>query len=360
MNKLNKYRLSATILTLSFIIFSIYIVFDASNIWAGYKYNDQFYYLKRQVIYAILAIAALFIGIKIDIKKYKKLFIPSLIICNILLILVLIPGIGIVKGGSSSWLGFNSLSFQPSELYKIVLIVFVSDFLANHFYQSQSLKTFLPLLMVMIIGGVLIMLQPDFGTLVVTFGAVIIIFFLSKLPLKYFAIGGGIVGVLVVAMIVVEPYRLQRIVSFIDPFSDPLGAGFQIIQSMFALGPGGLIGEGVNSSVQKYYYLPEPQTDFIFSIIVEELGFIGGVIIIIAYFLLFYNLYKIAKHNHNQFNYLLSMGLISLIAIQVIINLGVVTALFPVTGITLPFLSYGGSSLISLSLACGIVIGGKK
>lgn len=360
MNKLNAYRLKATILTLVFIIFSIYLVYDASSVWANYKFNDEYYYLKRQSIYALLAGLSLFLGKKINIEIIKKYNNILLIICYILLILVLIPGIGIMKGGSYSWLGFSFLSFQPSEIYKLTLIIFISNFLSKNFQKTQSIKTVIPIIILLGIGAVLIMLQPDFGTLVVIGGTVIVMLFLSKLKLRYFFIGGGVIVLLLALMILIEPYRLQRITSFIDPFADPLGAGFQIIQSLFALGPGGLIGEGINASIQKYYYLPEPQTDFIFSIAVEEFGFIGGIIIIFCYFLLFYYLYKIAILKNSQYQYLMSIGFLSLIAIQVIINLGVVTSLFPVTGITLPFLSYGGSSLIMLSFSVGLIIGDKK
>ena len=360
MNKLKSYKFFATFLTLLFIIFSIYLVYDASSVWASYKYNDEFYYLKRQGIYAIVAIISLFIGRKINIdfiKKYNNYF---LILCYILLILVLIPGIGIMKGGSYSWLGFSFLSFQPSEIYKLSLILFVSDYLSKKFHKTDKIMTIIPIILVMIVGAVLIMLQPDFGTLVVIGGSIIVMLFLSKMKIRYFVIGGSLIVSLLVVMIIIEPYRLDRITSFIDPFSDPLGSGFQIIQSMFALGPGGLIGEGINASIQKYYYLPEPQTDFIFSIAVEEFGFIGGMIIILGYFFLFYFLYKITRLKNDQYKYLLSIGLLSLIVIQVIINLGVVTSLFPVTGITLPFLSYGGSSLVMLSFSVGLIIGDNK
>lgn len=360
MNKLNKYRFYATLITLIFIVFSIYLVYDASSVWAKYKYDNEYYYLKRQGIYALIAIVALFVGKKIDLEKYRRYVNVFLIVCNVMLVLVLIPSIGIVKGGSSSWIGFSFLSFQPSELYKLALIMYVAEYLSNNFIKTDKLKTIIPIVLVLFVGGVLIMLQPDFGTLVVIGGSIVVMLFLSKLHLRYFFMGGSLVVGLFIFMILSEPYRLDRIVSFIDPFADPLGSGFQIIQSMFALGPGGLIGEGINSSIQKYYYLPEPQTDFIFSIAIEEFGFVGGLIIIALYFLLFSFLYKIARLKNNQYYYLLSMGLISLIVIQVIINLGVVTALFPVTGITLPFLSYGGSSLVMLSFSVGLVIGGNK
>lgn len=360
MNKINHYRRLSVFITLAFILFSIYIVFDASSIWAGYKYNDEFYYLKRQSIYGVLAIIFFIIGMKFNLEKYRKFYIPFLLISNILLVLVLIPGIGIQKGGSFSWLGFGSFTFQPSEFYKLSLIIFTADYISNNYRKTSSIFSLFPIFISIIIGGVLLMLQPDFGTFVVIGAALIIMLFLSKMKIKYFVFGGSLVAILFAIMIISEPYRLQRIISFIDPFSDPLGAGFQIIQSMFAIGPGGLLGTGINSSIQKYYYLPEPQTDFIFAIIVEEFGFVGGVIIILLYFLLFYYLYQISIRKKSMFKYLLSMGLLSLIVVQVVINLGVVTALFPVTGITLPFLSYGGSSLITLSFSVGLIIGDDK
>lgn len=357
MNKLKIYKKIASIVIIGFIIFSIYLVYDASNVWAEYKFNDEYYYLKRQLIYGLLAIISYFIARKIDILKYKKYFIPILIVCNILLVLVLIPGIGIMKGGSYSWLGFSFLSFQPSEIYKLSLITFTSYFLDKYYLKIKSIKHIIPLLIVLLVGAILIMLQPDFGTLVVIFSSVVVLLFLTKIKLSYFFVGGFFVVVIGIVMILIEPYRIDRIISFVDPFKDPLGSGFQIIQSLFAIGPGGLLGQGLNSSIQKYYYLPEPQTDFIFAILVEEFGLIGGVITILMYFYLFYILFKIAKLKNNQFNFLLSMGLLSLVVIQVVINLGVVTSLFPVTGITLPFLSYGGSSLIMLSFSMGLIVG---
>lgn len=360
MNQLKRLQAVATVITIGFILFSVYLVYDASSVWAAYKYGDSFYYLKRQALYAAGAIVMLFIGRRITLRRYERFFVPFLFLSTALLVLVLIPGIGIMKGGSYSWLGFSFFSFQPSEFYKLAIILFFASYLDRNYRKTGRLKSFLPLLCWFLAGAALIMLQPDFGTLVVIGGAIVVLLFLSKLKIRYFLIGGAIVAGLFALMIVAEPYRMRRIVSFIDPFSDPLGAGFQIIQSMFAIGPGGLIGEGINASVQKYYYLPEPQTDFIFAIAVEEFGLLGGWIIIGMYAVLFHCLYRIARIKNNQFDFLLSVGLLSLIVVQVVINLGVVTALFPVTGITLPFLSYGGSSLITLSLSVGIIIGGKS
>ena len=164
MNKLKAYKRNVTLLVIGFILFSIYLVYDASNVWAKYKFNDEFYYLKRQLIYGLLAIISFFIARKIDLLKYKRYFIPSLVLCNILLILVLIPGIGIMKGGSYSWLGFSFLSFQPSELYKLSIIIFTSYYLDKFYLKINKLIHVLPLLFTFFLGAILIMLQPDFGT----------------------------------------------------------------------------------------------------------------------------------------------------------------------------------------------------
>ena len=357
MNNISKYIKNSLLLTVLLMIFSVYIIYDASSIWAQYKYNDSFYYLKRQIIYVILGFIILFFSRKINISFLKKYSFIFLLITLFLLILVVIPGVGINKGGSSSWLGFSFLSFQPSEIFKIAIIIFASKYLDLTFLKTASFKTIIPLLVVFLCGAILIMLQPDFGTLIVIFAAIVSMIFLSKLKFRYFIYSFVICLILFCVMIAIEPYRINRITAFIDPFSDPLGTGFQIIQSLYAIGPGGLVGEGINNSIQKYYYLPEPQTDFFYALIVEEFGLLGGLIILIIYLLLFYNLYKICKYSHSSFKYLLSFGFLSLMVVQVIINLGVVTSLFPVTGITLPFLSYGGSSLLSLCLCIGIITG---
>ena len=203
------------------------------------------------------------------------------------------------------------------------------------------------------IGFALIMLQPDFGTCMVLAISVFSLLYSSRLKNKWFIffilVGIGLISVLIMS----ASYRFSRITSFIDPFSDPLGSGFQIIQSLYALGPGGLIGN--MQSIQKYYYLPEPQTDFIFAIFVEEFGLLGGLILLALYGLIFYASYKIIKNSNNLFKSFVSLGLLSLFIVQVIINLGVVIGLFPVTGITLPLISYGGSSLLSYMILLGII-----
>lgn len=353
---LNRYRhiLVVSIIILS--IFGVFMVKESSKIWANYLYNDELFFFKRQSIYFLLGMVSFFVGVKIKESWIRKYGIILLIISYVLLILVLIPGIGIKKNGSTSWLGIGGFSFQPSEFFKIGIIIFNSSYLSSFYQRSKKITKLFPILLASILGVVLIMLQPDFGTCMVILLAIFIQVLLSKLPGKWFIsiILIGIIGILI--LIMSKSYRLERIYAFIDPFSDPLGSGFQIIQSLYALGPGGLIGQGINGSVQIHYYLPEPQTDFIFAIIVEEFGLIGGLIIIFLYSLIIYSSFIIIKNENNLFKAFLSLGFLSIFMVQVIINLGVVIGLFPVTGITLPLISYGGSSLVVILFSLGLIV----
>lgn len=355
MNQTRK-KLVLTIVFISIFLglFGIYMIYEASNIWANFKYNDSFYFLKRQIIYFIIGMFMFFIGYKIPLHFFKKYSVIFLIVTYILLGLVLIPGVGLIRGGSASWLGYGMISFQPSEVFKLSLITFLAVLLENKYYKTDHLSIVIKVLIFAFFGFGLILLQPDFGTCMVLAVAVFGMIFVTKLPKKYFVMMMGIGLVGVVIMIMTAAYRLQRMFSFIDPFSDPLGSGFQILQSLYAIGPGGLLGKG--ESYQKYYYLPEPQTDFIFAIIVEEFSLIGGLILISLYAILFYSIYKLIRRNNTLFKTYLDLGLLILFLVQVIINLGVVIGLFPVTGITLPLISYGGSSLCVLYFSLGLII----
>lgn len=337
-------------------IIGIFSIYNASNIWSSYLYNDEFYYFKRQILYFIIGLFIVLITSKINLEFiYKRAFILELI-GIILLILVLIPGIGIVKNGSQSWFGLGSFSFQPAELFKIMSIIYVSKALGDNYYNNKKLYQLLLTLILPLLGFLLILIQPDFGSGIVMISAIIIMSLMSKIKFKNF-IYIGLLGVLaIVIMIISEPYRIERIIAYVDPFSDPLGSGFQIIQSLFALSPGGILGKGINSSIQKHFYLPEPQTDFIFAIISEEYGLVGSLIIIILFGLLFYYGLNLSLKQKEYKYCLLIIGIISLIGVQVIINLGVVVGLLPVTGITLPFISYGGSSLIILDIGIGLLL----
>ena len=337
------------------------MVYSSSNIWALYKFNDSLYYLKHQGLFFIIGLIAMFVVSKIDYKLYLKYSNKIFLLSLILLVLVLIPGIGQVRNGSRSWFGIGSFGFQPSEIAKIALIIFVSKYLANNEKEVKTItKGVFPILLIIFLFFGLIMLEPDFGTGMVIVATLFVMLFASNIKLSFFGylIVLGIVGI--VGLIIMAPYRMARIVSFINPWVDPLGSGFQIIQSLYAISPSGLFGRGLGNSIQKHFYLPEPQTDFIFAIISEELGMLGIIILSILFLLLFISSLKISFNSNNLFAKYLSFGLIIGIMLQTILNICVVIGLVPVTGVTLPFISYGGSSLLVSMISVGIILNVDK
>ena len=348
------------ILFLSVIILSIFgiiIIYSASSIWSNYKFHDSFHYLKQQLLFFIIGIILMYYISKIDYKLYYKYSNKILLVCIILLILVLIPGIGKIRNGSRSWFGIASFGIQPSEFAKIGLIIFTSKYLENsNRYLKDYKKGVFPILFVLLIFFGLIMLQPDLGTSLVLAVSIISLLFIAGVDMKFFFIMGiiGLIGVVI--LIIIAPYRMDRITSFINPWKDPLGTGFQIIQSLYAVGPGGLLGNGFLNSIQKHFYLPEPQTDFIFSIISEEFGVLGVFIVVSLFSIILYRSIKISLNTKDLFSKYLSFGMIFQIIFQTLMNLMVVIGMIPVTGVTLPFLSYGGSSLLVSMASIGIIL----
>ena len=317
-------------------IFGIVMIYSASSIWAEFKYQDAFKYVKQQGLFFIVGVFAMLFASKIDLHFLKKKANLILAICFILLVLVLIPGIGTVRNGSRSWFGIGGFGVQPSEFAKLGLIIFASKYLAcNQKSMVDIKKGALPIFLVVGVFFILIMLEPDFGTAMVMALSLIALIFASGLKISFFVKLGvlGLVGI--VGLIIAAPYRMARIVSFLNPWSDPLGSGYQIIQSLYAIGPGGVLGQGFLNSRQKHFYLPEPQTDFIFSIISEEFGFLGVLIVCSFFFFLFYRILKIALKSNDLFQKYLSLGLGLLIFIQASLNLAVVVGLIPVTGYAL-------------------------
>lgn len=346
---------------LSLITLGILIIYSASNIWAKYKFNDSMHFAKQQFIFALIGFFIMIIFSKIDYKFYYKKANLILGTCIVLLILVLIPGIGSVRNGSRSWFGIGSFGVQPSEAAKLGLIIFTSKYLNN---SNKFLKSYkegvIPILLVVFLFFGLIMLQPDMGTGVILFVSIIALLFISGVNMKFFFIM-GILGLLgVIGLVIIAPYRMDRITSFINPWKDPLGTGFQIIQSLYAIGPGGLLGRGFGNSIQKHFYLPEPQTDFIFSIITEEFGIVGAFIVIGLFIMILYRGIKISLNAKDNFSKYLSFGMTFQIIFQATLNLMVVSGMIPVTGVTLPFLSYGGSSLLVSMSSIGIILNISK
>lgn len=333
------------------------MIYSASYIWAEYKFNDPFKFVKHQGLFFIIGIIMMLITSKIPYKVYFEKANTLLLISIILLILVIIPGIGTVRNGSRSWFGIGSFGIQPSEFAKLTLIIFTSKYLTKNEKNLKYIKKgVLPILGIVILVFGLIMLQPDFGTGMIILVSIIGLLFVSGVDFKFF-IRLGLIGVVgIVLLIAIAPYRLERILSFLNPWSDPLGSGFQIIQSLYAIGPGGLFGQGFMNSRQKHFYLPEPQTDFIFSIISEEFGFLGILIVATLFTIIIFKGFKIAQNSGDKFAKFLAFGITFGLAFQAILNLMVVVGLIPVTGVTLPFLSYGGSSILITLISMGVLL----
>ena len=352
------------LLIISIIIITLFgalMIYSSSSVWAEYKFNDQYKYLKSQLIFLVLGYLVMILISKFPYQNYKKLSNIIFLVTTSLLVLVLIPGIGTVRNGSRSWFGLGGFGIQPSEFTKLSLIIFTAKYLENNERDLKSIKKgVLPILGVLLLVFALIMLEPDFGTGIVIVMTIVVLLFVSGVNLNFF-VKIGILGLIgVVVLIIIAPYRTQRIISFLNPWSDPLGSGFQIIQSLYAIGPGGLLGLGLGNSIQKHFYLPEPQTDFIFSIISEEFGFLGVLIVAVLFLTIITTGFKIATKCEDKFGKYLAFGITFSLAFQAMLNLMVVVGLIPVTGVTLPFLSYGVSSLLISLTSIGILLNINK
>lgn len=337
--------------------FGLIMVFSASYITSLESRGDAFFFLRRQAFWLILGLAGMLAASSFDYWKWRKL-LPLFLFSNfLLLLLVFVPGVGIEVNEARRWIGLGGFNVQPAELSKLVIIIFSAAFLSKknlnlHYFWGSS---FIPL-GIMGASFLMILLQPDLGTSLTLAVITLAIVFSAGIPLKqlFALLAAGIPFVLY--LMLSEPYRIRRIFSFLDPWSDPLHSGYHIIQSLYALGPGGLFGVGLGRSRQKLYYLPEPQNDFIFSIIGEELGFLGAVTIMLLFFILIWRGFKTSLLAPDIFGSLLAVGITAMVAVQMLINVGVVTGSIPVTGINLPFISAGGSSLFFTMVAMGILM----
>ncbi len=345
------------LVTIVLLAIGVVMVHSASTILSQEHFHDAFYYFKRQLMWAALGLISMTVMSRIDYRIFARYARHILLMCLLFLGLVLIPHIGQVRGGSRAWLGLGTFGIQPSEFAKFGLLIFLSWFLSQEPDRMRSFrKGLIPPLGVMGLVIGLIMLEPDLGQSAVIAGATMIMIFVAGARMKHL-MGMGFVGVVAFALLIVAaPYRLARILSFLDPWKYPATIGYHIIMSLIALGQGALLGVGLGHSTQKHLYLPEPQTDFIFAILSEELGLIGGAFVILLFTVLIWRGLRAAMRAPDRFGSYLATGLTGVIAVQVFINVGVVTGLLPVTGITLPFLSYGGSSLTLMLSAIGILM----
>ncbi|PUU86312.1 MAG: cell division protein FtsW, partial [Halanaerobium sp.] len=292
--------------------------------------------------------------------RYKKLkeLAPYLLLISLgTLILVLIPGVGRMAGGSRRWLPLGPISFQPSEPAKLTIILYLAAYIDKNKGKMKNFKKgILPPLLVIASISFLILMEPDLGTAVTLAMVAAVMILVGGIKILTFISLGIISFLLALGAILIEPYRRERLLTFLDPWSDPLDSGYHIIQSLLALGSGGLFGVGAGNSHQKFLYLPEPGTDFIFAVLGEEFGLLGTLFIISLYFLLAWRGLKIAVKVDDAFASMLAVGITSMIVIQALINMAVVTSLMPVTGITLPLISYGGSSLVINLVALSLLL----
>ncbi len=323
--------------------------------------EDMYYYLRRQGFWSVLGLISMFIMSKFNYWKIKKLVLPLMIVNICLLAAVYIPGVGIVINGARRWIIISGFQLQPSEVSKIAVLFFTAWFLAKRQHNMHNFfkTSFIPLV-IMGISFVFILVQPDLGTALVIAACTFIMLVVAGMPFLQVTFFGLLGSSVAFYLMTSEPYRKKRLLAFINPWEDPLDTGYHIIQSLLALGPGGLLGMGLGRSRQKLWFLPEPQNDFIFAIIGEELGFIGTSTILILFFILLWRGFKIAMQAPDAFGSLLAAGITTMIGLQVIINIGVVTGSLPVTGINLPLISAGGSSLFITLTAIGILLNISK
>ncbi len=343
------------------VLFGIVMVYSASSYFAALSYNDEFYFLKKQIIGAVLGLIALFVAYKIDYKKYAKYKNAIIFVSFVLLIIVLIPYIGVENNGARRWIALPfGFTFQPSEIAKFGFVIFVSVYLSR---SKKQVKSFLGILPVLITGGImclLILMEPNFSITLCVGLVMVCMLFIGGASLKHFAILAVPALMLIPLLIIMEPYRLDRLMAFIDPWSTPRAEGYQLIQSLFSLGGGGLFGVGLFNSRQKYLFLPFSESDFIFSIIGEELGLFGALIVIILFIVIVWQGIKIANRAKDRFGCYLAVGIISVISIQTLINIAVVTGSIPPTGVPLPFVSAGSTALIVFMAAVGILLNIQK
>lgn len=344
--------------TLMLVLFGLIMVFSASYYSSISQDGNPYGYLVRHGAWVVFGLVAMAFGALFDYRKYKKWALPILIVSVILLVMVLTP-LGQTTNGATRWIKVGPVTLMPGEIAKIAAIIFVAWFLSEDASRIKSLKRgILPLLGIIAVYGALIVKQPNLSTAITVCGIIIAMMLVAGLKWRYVATAGGIgvVGILSIVIFMKDTYWYNRLTSFTDPFQDALGDGYQAVQSLLALGSGGLFGVGLGKSVQKNLYLPEPQNDFILAIIGEELGYIGVLLLIALYCLFIWRGIHIALNAPDQFGLLLASGIVLMVAIQVILNIAVVTSSMPPTGINLPFISYGGNALLIFMFSAGVLL----
>lgn len=338
------------------VAFGVLMVYSASFYSAQLTYGDSMFFMKKQLVGAIIGLASMIILYFIDYRFLKKLKWISLIVSLVLLLLVFVPSIGVKVYGARRWINLGFFTLQPSEIAKFGFIIFASSSLAKMQRQVKSFKGILPTL---IAGGIiccLIILEPNMSITICVGVTMITMLFVGGARFKHFCFLAIPIALLVPLLIILEPYRLRRLVAFLDPFASASSEGFQLVQSLYAVGSGGLFGVGLFNSRQKYLFLPFAESDFIFSIIAEEFGFVGSCVLILVFGIVIARGIIIAMKAPTRFGSYLASGITTIIAVQLVVNIAVVTGSIPPTGLPLPFISAGSTSLVMFMSAIGVLL----
>ena len=353
----NKPDFLLLVVTLLLVTIGTVMIYSSSSILAMERFKDGQYFLKKHIFFVLLGLAIMVMAARLHYQNLQKLAYPGIVLSVVLLAVLFIPGMGIRAGGAKRWLHMGVFSFQVAEMAKIAVVIFLAHILAK---KADSIKEFrhgvlVPLLIVLFVVS-LILPQPDFGTAVIVLAIMMLMLFLAGSRILHLA---GLAAAFVpigLWLILHKSYRLERLMTFLDPWKEPQHSGFQIIQSLLSFGSGGTFGVGIGDGMQKLFYLPEPHTDFILAIIAEESGFIGVAAVILLFIVFMVRGFWIAFKAPELFGTLLAAGLTMIIALEVFVNIAGVMGLIPLKGLALPFLSYGGTSLIMSLTAVGILL----
>jgi cell division protein FtsW len=351
------YDLPLLVVVLALLFLGLAMVYSASGISALDANDDPSTYLAQQSAWAALGIGAMLVAARVDHRRLRIIALPLLALSLVLLVAVLVPGVGSRAGGAARWLRIGTLAgIQPAELAKLAVIVYLGTWLGAHRAEVGSWRITVPFLLVTATVAGLVLVEPDLGTALVIVAVALAMYFVAGARLREFAALGALAVVVALAAAVVQPYRYQRLLVFLDPWSDPRGAGFQTIQALYGLVLGGPFGEGLGAGREKFGFLPAPYTDSIFAVLGDELGLVGTLAVILGFLVVAFRGVRIALRAEDPTGALLATGITVWLTVQAWVNMAVVASLVPMTGITLPFISYGGSSLGVGLIAVGILL----
>ncbi|MBI5137550.1 MAG: putative lipid II flippase FtsW [Nitrospirae bacterium] len=346
------------LLTLLLLGIGVAMIYSASAPRALSTYGSTWHFAMRQGVWVGLGMVALLLGARVDYRIWEKLSGPMLVVLGVLLALVLVPGVGVAAGGARRWLGVGGFTLQPSELAKFVCAAYMAAYLAHHghdFRHGGMGPVVRPILVLGMVLG-LIVVEPDLGNAVAICAVAACLMFVAGLGWRYIAPLGALMAGAMALAIWLEPYRIKRVTSYLDPWADPTGSGFQVVQSFLAFGSGGITGLGLGEGRQKLFYLPEAHTDFIFSVIGEELGLVGALCVVLLFALFAWRGLIIAREAADPFGRYLALALTMMVVLQALINMGVTVGVLPNKGLPLPFISYGGSALLVNLFVVGVLL----